>query len=329
MTSCDKVMTQTSPLSSELLEKLERLQRKHSEAGQDLGAHLDGLLQTEFTNYWDYIRLESLLSLQTPRTAMPDEQAFIIFHQVSELYFKLCLLELAQIAAEEKPSVEFLRQRAGRVVGYLRTLTQSFDAVAEGMDPAQFRIFRQALLPASGFQSVQYRMIEIGATDLVNLVIKEKRDVRAQSAPVATVDVPGIYEELYWQQTDSARGVSQTLRQFNKKYAGVLIAFAETRVNSNLWRCYLRLSPAEREDAGLRGVLRELDACANIHWPLAHYKTALRHLGQPIGTPSSTGGTDWQRYLPPHFQRRIFYRELWSEQEREEWGRAWVDRWVG
>ena len=34
---------------------------------------------------------------------------------------------------------------------------------------------------------------------------------------------------------------------------------------------------------------------------------------------------NWQKYLPPHFQRRIFYPELWSDQERDEWGKSWVD----
>jgi tryptophan 2,3-dioxygenase len=40
----------------------------------------------------------------------------------------------------------------------------------------------------------------------------------------------------------------------------------------------------------------------------------------------ATGGTNWQKYLPPKFQKRMFFPELWSEKEIEEWGIAAVKR---
>jgi tryptophan 2,3-dioxygenase len=51
---------------------------------------LDGLLYADFLTYWDYIHLDTLLSLQSPKTPFPDEEIFIIYHQITELYFKLC-----------------------------------------------------------------------------------------------------------------------------------------------------------------------------------------------------------------------------------------------
>jgi hypothetical protein len=46
-----------------------------------------------------------------------------------------------------------------------------------------------------------------------------------------------------------------------------------------------------------------------------------------LGTSSAptTGGTNWQKYLPPRFQKRIFYPELWTAQEHEDWGKGWVE----
>jgi len=56
-----------------------------------------------------------------------------------------------------------------------------------------------------------------------------------------------------------------------------------------------------------------------------HYKSAVRYLQQKEGDVPATGGTNWQKYLPPRFQKRIFYPELWTEQEKEEWGKGWVE----
>jgi tryptophan 2,3-dioxygenase len=71
--------------------------------------------------------------------------------------------------------------------------------------------------------------------------------------------------------------------------------------------------------------MRWLDVHVNINWPLVHYKTAARYLSQEKGEVPATGGTNWQQYLPPRFQKRIFFPELWSEQEQNEWGKAWVE----
>ena len=58
---------------------------------------------------------------------------------------------------------------------YFKNLTHSFEIMIEGMEKEQFLKFRMSLLPASGFQSAQYRMIEICATDMIKLVDKDHR----------------------------------------------------------------------------------------------------------------------------------------------------------
>ena len=72
-------------LTPEIEKKLEQLNEKYAEMGQDLSSYLDGLLYADVTTYWDYIELETLLSLQKPKTSFPDEKIFIIYHQITEL----------------------------------------------------------------------------------------------------------------------------------------------------------------------------------------------------------------------------------------------------
>ena len=81
-------------MTSEINEKIKLLKEKYSQMGQDMSSYLDGLLLSNYLTYWDYIRLDTLLSIQQPQTDFPDEQIFIMYHQITELYFKLCLHEI-------------------------------------------------------------------------------------------------------------------------------------------------------------------------------------------------------------------------------------------
>ena len=308
----------------EVLEQLKRLEEKYVPLGQDLAAYLEGLYYTDFLNYWDYIHLDTLLSLQNPRTSIPDEKIFIIYHQITELYFKLCLEEYRQIAEEKEVTVEWLTKRVKRINRYFDNLINSFDVMVDGMDPKQFLQFRMALMPASGFQSAQYRMIEIASTDLRNLVAKDKR---------AVLGLQSTQEEMigciYWKEgaTEVASGAKTlTLLQFEEKYTAQLIQFAKQYEQTNLWHVYKRLPEADQQDPKLIKAMRALDSNVNVNWPLMHYKSAVRYLQRDPDVIAATGGTNWQKYLPPKFQKRIFYPELWSEEEIENWGKGWVDK---
>ncbi|MFT7197698.1 MAG: tryptophan 2,3-dioxygenase, partial [Marinoscillum sp.] len=142
--------------SEEILNQLEKLEQKYDALGQDLSAYLDGLLHSDYLTYWDYIRLDSLLSLQTPKTSFPDEKIFILYHQITELYFKLILNEQEQLVfSENKVEKEEFVKRIKRINRYFDHLIDSFDVMIEGMDQDQFLNFRMSLLPSSGFQSGQ------------------------------------------------------------------------------------------------------------------------------------------------------------------------------
>jgi tryptophan 2,3-dioxygenase len=202
-------------------------------------------------------------------------------------------------------------------------LIKSFEIMIQGMDREEFLQFRMALLPASGFQSAQYREIEIFSTDFLNLVAKDKRPQFTSSNTISE-----MFEYIYWKDgaTEEATGKKTlTLVQFEEKYKEAFIALGEKCRTKNLWQSYLRLSEEDQADESVLKVLRENDTNVNVNWPLAHYKSAVRYLARDTEDVAATGGTNWQKYLPPRFQKRIFYPTLWSKDEMENWGKAWVE----
>ena len=172
-------------------------------------SYLEGLLHADYLTYWDYIHLDTLLSLQSPKTPFPDEEIFIMYHQITELYFKLVLHECKQITERQPLTADFFAARLKRINSYFEALIKSFDIMVDGMEKEQFLQFRMALLPASGFQSGQYRMIEIYATDFINLVDKDKRE-ELRSAPIEEQ-----FEDLYWKF--GGDGIIERQEDFNLK----------------------------------------------------------------------------------------------------------------
>lgn len=300
----------------DLQEQLKKLQEKYAVMGQDLSSYLDGLLYSDYLTYWDYIHLDTLLSLQNPKTSFPDERVFITYHQITELYFNLILHELKQIVARENPAEKFFTDRLDRVVRYFRHLEDSFDIMVIGMEKEQFLKFRMALLPASGFQSAQYRLIELHSTDLVNLVAPAVR---------ATINQDSIEEQLeklYWRSgaTELSSGKKTlTLQQFEDKYQEEFREVALKTKGNNLRTVYQKYFMGN--EAVIQR-LREFDTLANVLWPLAHMRSAGHYLHKDPEDIKATGGTNWQKYLPPRYQRIIFFPELWSEEEKLQWGSA-------
>jgi tryptophan 2,3-dioxygenase len=113
--------------------------------------------------YGSYLHLEELLSLQQPRSdpAEHDEMLFIIIHQVYELWFKEVLHELDQLVDHldgDHPTLG--GHQLKRVLKILKTLVAQLD-VLETMTPLEFVSFRSFLASASGFQSAQFRELEL------------------------------------------------------------------------------------------------------------------------------------------------------------------------
>jgi len=307
-------------MSEEILSRIGQLEEKFGAMGQDMKSYLDGLLYADFLTYWDYIHLDTLLSLQNPRTPIPDERIFILYHQITELYFRLTLDAIAQLSdAPTQPSPELFKRQVGRINRYFQQLIQSFDIMIDGMDRDEFLRFRMSLLPASGFQSVQYRMIEIASTDLRQLVHPDKREQTAESS-----DLTLLSSVLYWRSgaTELSSGKKTlTLRQFEEKYSEELLRFAQHYQACNLRQRYQNLPPEARQDPEIIQLLREHDLNANVRWGLSHFRSAVRYLDAKPKEIEATGGTNWQKYLPPRFQLVVFFPELWSAEELAEWGK--------
>ena len=307
----------------EIIEKIKQLEEKFRSSGQDLSSYLEGLLHADYLNYWDYINLDTLLTLQQPRTSFRDEKIFIVYHQITELYFNLILWELEQMAAEKEIGLEFFKSRLKRVIMYFDLLIASFAVMWKGMEREQFMKFRMSLLPASGFQSAQYRMIEIMCTDIQNLVYLE---ARADYKDINLTSIDSLFDILYWQYGAKELATGEktlTLKSFEQKYGPDLKELIAKFRKNNLWKKYLYLP---EKDEALTDLMRELDQKANVYWPLAHYKSAVKYLQKDPMDIAATGGTNWQKFLPPRFQKVIFYPELWADSEMDDWGRNWVEK---
>ncbi len=311
-----------SEIDQNIIDRIQQLEEKYKVMGQDMSSYLDGLLYADYLKYWDYINLDSLLGLQQPKTNFPDEMIFIVYHQITELYFKLARWEMDQIHKLEHPDVNFFTERLKRINNYFEHLCHSFTIMTDGMERKQFLKFRMSLLPSSGFQSAQYRLIEIGATDMINLVHLTRRD---EFDPYSTVEE--LYEGIYWQEgaTELASGKKTlTLKQFEEKYSEEFIRLATATKSTNFNRAFLTHYADMEEAEELKQTLRRFDVLANVEWPLAHYRSAVRYLQKDPEDIKATGGTNWQKYLPPRFQKVIFFPELWTAEEQKEWGKGWV-----
>jgi tryptophan 2,3-dioxygenase len=303
--------------------QISKLEEKYKDSGQDLSSYLDGLLHQRYLTYWDYIHLDTLLSLQVPRTHFPDEEIFIMYHQITELYFKLILHEQKQLVDDKSGNLDFFIEKIRRINSYYTVLISSFSVMIKGMEREQFLQYRMALLPASGFQSAQFRMIEIYATPLENLVHLSERD---QYSSKSTIEE--LYEHMYWKKgaTDVSTGEKTlTLKQFEYRYTPRLIRIAKQLKNATIYHKYLSLPSELKKNESLIDALKTLDINANINWQLMHMGSAHRYLRRESGDIEATGGTNWKEYLPPSFQKIVFFPELYSNQELNNWGKQWVD----
>ena len=303
--------------------QISKLEEKYKDSGQDLSAYLDGLLYQRYLTYWDYIHLDTLLSLQVPRTYFPDEEIFIMYHQITELYFKLILHEQKQLVDDKSQNLDFFIEKTRRINSYYEALISSFSIMIKGMEREQFLQYRMALLPASGFQSVQYRMIEIYATALENLVHHTERNQFSNRNKIED-----LYENIYWKKgaTDVSSGEKTlTLKQFEYRYTPRLVRIANQLKNGSIYDKYQQLDSSKRDNKILIEALKTLDLNANVNWPLMHMGSAHRYLAKDKEEIGATGGTNWKQYLPPSFQKVVFFPVLYSKEELNNWGKQWVD----
>lgn len=303
---------------SEFSKVVQEIDDKYKALNQKTEAHLEGLLWSKPITYWDYIQTDALLNLQVQRTVLPDENVFIMYHQINELLFKMILWEINQLSHTEKPTTAFFTERLMRISRYFDMLTTSFTIMGDGMEVDQYMKFRHTLTPASGFQSAQYRMIEFCSTDLINLIDHRFRATIDRNTPYEHA-----FEHLYWQAAgkDYTTGEkSYFLKEFEKRYKKEFLDCMEEYNTINLWRKFKEIPEADQKNPELIAAMRHYDHTVNITWVMGHLNAARKYIDNGKGDGEATGGSDWKKYMHPKYQRRIFFPELWSEQELATWG---------
>jgi tryptophan 2,3-dioxygenase len=305
-------------MNTETTHLIEELEKKFDAINQKTDTHLEGLLWSKPITYWDYIQTDALLNLQTQRTILPDEMVFIMYHQVNELLFKMILWEIKQVCHCEKLETKFFAERLTRISRYFDMLTTSFDIMGDGMEIEQYMKFRNTLTPASGFQSAQYRMIEFSSTDLINLI-----DYRFRATIDRNTPYSHAFEHLYWQAAgkDYHTGEkSYLILEFERKYKDEFLRYMEEYNTINIWQKFKELPENDQKNPDLVAAMRHYDKTVNITWVMGHLNAAKKYIESGHGSGEATGGSDWKKYMHPKYQRRIFFPELWSEEELKNWG---------
>lgn len=294
---------------------IKAIEEKYKNLGENPETYFKGLLQAKPINYWDYVEVDTLLSLQKPRTNFKDEEVFIMYHQVTELLLKLMIHEIKQIVYSDAITETFLITKISRLNRYTRMMINSFDVMSGGMDYDDYNVFRATLAPASGFQSAQFRLVELYCTRIENLMNEEGRK-RLSTNP----SMEEYFEHIYWKDAGLNRKTGEktlTLRQFEEKYLTRFISLAKKVKGKTIEEIILKIqNPSE----DLRIILREFDRLYNVEWPLVHLNTAKHYLDKKGENQAATGGSEWKKYLHPQFQQRKFFPTLWTETEINQWG---------
>jgi len=257
---------------------------------------------THSLSYSQYLNLDRLLGAQRPLSYHHDEMLFIVIHQVSELWMKLCLHELnAVVACVQRDDLGPTFKMLSRVSTIQQQLLQSWDVLAT-ITPYDYSAFRNTLGRSSGFQSPQYRMLEflIGNKN-ADLIEVFRSDPEAFELLERALSAPSLYDEVL--RLLSRRGLAippQAVdRDFAQPYqASKQVAAAWLSVYHNSVKDWDLYELAER--------LVDLDYKFQL-WRFTHMKTVERIIGGKRGT----GGTGGVSYLTKALELK-FFPELWT-----------------
>ncbi len=252
--------------------------------------------------YSSYLDLDRILSAQHPSSGAHDELLFIIVHQASELWLKLCLHELnaarAEIAADDlRPAFKML----SRVARAQNQLISSWDVLST-MTPADYSQIRPHLASSSGFQSAQYRLMEflLGGRS-PDMVTMHEATPGVAAALRAELARPSLYDEA----------VRRLARRGFAIPEPVLV-----REHQRGW------TPSPEVEAAWAAIYRDPEQYWDLYelaeklvdleyhfqrWRFGHLKTVERIIGFKRGT----GGTAGVAYLEGVL-KQVFFPELLS-----------------
>jgi tryptophan 2,3-dioxygenase len=277
--------------------------------------------------YARYLQLERILSAQAQRTQSDDELLFIIIHQQHELWFKLAIHELdcaikslmREDASDGDCIIAF--KRLSRVSAIQHVLISSWDVVGT-LTPDEFTVFRETVGKdgASGFQSIQYRILEFklglryrtidfelpgGRTRTID-IFENVQTEEENRALRAALGAPGIYDAVIAFMARHLRvsGIeAPRSRDYSRPY----------RINAAVceaWSFVYKNRAQAPELYQLGEKLIDLED-AFRRWRFVHAATVSRVIGSNTGTGGSTGLKYLTRAANQLFENPI-YPELWD-----------------
>lgn len=251
--------------------------------------------------YSNYLKIDELLSLQEYRseTKEHDEMLFIIIHQTYELWFKQILHEFDKLRKElDKGETWTAVKTMRRVLTILKTMVAQID-ILETMTPLEFNSFRGFLDEASGFQSVQFREMEILCGLRSSHMIKaHEHQPQYVERMKNRMEEPTLWESFcsYLQH----RGYEIELPE-RKNDHGLMFDSSE-----QLQETLIHIMKNDPETAMLCELLVDFDEGLQ-EWRYRHVKMVERTIGNKMGT----GGSDGVSYLKKTLHQRIF-PDLWE-----------------
>ncbi len=246
------------------------------------------------SSYGGYLRLDLLLGAQQPRSVPPhhDEMMFIIQHQTSELWMKLLLHELsAAIAHVQSDRLEASFKILARVKQVQRQLFEQW-SVLETLTPSEYVEFRDALGPASGLQSFQFRAIEfLLGNKSPHMMDVHRHNPSGHARLTALFHSPSLYDEFL--RHLARRGlpvppecVERDWTQPYRRSDGVVAVFkAIYEDRERYWDAYEMCE-------------KLVDVEENFQlWRFRHVKTVERVIGHKRGTGGTAGVSFLRRTL--------------------------------
>lgn len=239
--------------------------------------------------YADYLALGELLGAQHPISDHHDELLFIIIHQTKELWLKQMLHEVDLACGLVRDGhLAGAHKALSRVSRIQTVMTLSWDILST-LTPFDYMQFRHVLGSSSGFQSVQFRLLEfrLGLKDEKFLKFGEG-GTEGRARLEAALAQPSL-----WEEANAALG-----------RAGFDVATPEAVEQG--WLAVYRDAERWFDLYGLAEKLVDVDD-ALVAWRMKHVLTVERIIGMKRGT----GGSEGAAYLKTTLDKRAF-PQLWS-----------------
>jgi tryptophan 2,3-dioxygenase len=253
-------------------------------------------------SYGEYLQLDKLLGAQQPLSSQHNEMLFILVHQVSELWMRLMLHELtAALECIRRDDLDPALKMLARISRIQTQLLAVWDVLST-LTPFEYTAFRNALGRSSGFQSVQYRLLEfLFGNKHAAMIEVHKRDPRAYEVLARALAEPSLYDEVLRLLSRRGYGVPESYlsRDFSEPYQpNKQVAGAWLGVYHNADQAWDLYELAEQ--------MVDLDYNFQL-WRYHHLKTVERIIGYKPGT----GGTSGVSYLAKALELK-FFPELWQ-----------------